>query len=252
MECRYPPAMTDDEISALIDGDAADAALEPLRQHAARCESCAARLDEAQQLERFLDHHLRDWDCPTSQQLGDYHTRLLDAPAMEHIARHLDECARCRAELEELRDFVSDLLPDVPFQPTRAPAVQPAGTERRPVTFRELTAVLLSPAPALALRGNVSPRTITAQAGEVTVFLELQQEGTDRRFALRGQLVADDLAEWSRALVEIWQLNVLEATTTVDDMGSFKRKPFQPGLTDIRIRTEFGATLLITNVTLTP
>src|SRR5689334_6461597 len=101
MQCSEPPALTDDQISAALDG-----ASEPgVRDHLARCTSCARRLQQAQQIEQGLHRRLLRWDCPAPLELADYQLRRASPDEARAIELHLAGCARCRDELAELGAF---------------------------------------------------------------------------------------------------------------------------------------------------
>src|SRR5262245_22250524 len=111
MRCSDPPPLTEDQVTVALDGEA-----EPsIHDHLARCESCAARLAQAQQFEWTLKAGLRRWDCPAPQQLGDYHLGLVSQDDASAIARHLEHCVRCSDEIEEMRTFlIADASPRLP------------------------------------------------------------------------------------------------------------------------------------------
>ena len=93
MQCRFPPPLTEDQISAAIDGEVEPGVL----QHLSQCTSCMSRLEQARRFEQALRARLYRWDCPPVQQLGDYHLGLLSQAGADAIARHLGQCERCRA-----------------------------------------------------------------------------------------------------------------------------------------------------------
>src|SRR5438128_6726342 len=122
MKCNHPPPLTPDQLSDAIDGSADEA----VRAHLADCPSCAARLADARLAEERLRARLFRWDCPTSQQLGDYEQGRLAAPEAATVASHVEQCVRCTQELAELRAFMA--LPDQP----RARAIPKPEAVRRP------------------------------------------------------------------------------------------------------------------------
>src|SRR5262245_19268329 len=115
MQCSSPPPLTDNQITAALDGEADPAAL----AHLAQCPSCSARLADARRFERRAQRRLYRWDCPSSQLLGDYHLGLVTPGDERTVRRHLAQCARCAEELEELRRFLVDGEPAQPHAPPR-------------------------------------------------------------------------------------------------------------------------------------
>src|SRR5688500_10323385 len=115
MECSSPPPLTEDQLSMALDDSAEPAVIE----HLARCAGCSARLADARKAEQALQASLYRWDCPTPRQLADYHLARVGPDEDRAIARHLDHCARCHEEIEDLRLF---LLAE---QPSPQPAPDP-------------------------------------------------------------------------------------------------------------------------------
>src|SRR5437868_700705 len=101
-ECRFSSPLTEDELEAALDG-VADSSIE---QHLQACPYCAARLAEIERFENALTGALYRWDCPSTQELGEYHLRLLSDERQTAITDHLKACLRCRDEFAEIRRFV--------------------------------------------------------------------------------------------------------------------------------------------------
>lgn len=239
MKCSLPPPLSDDELSAAIDL-MADAAT---RHHLARCAGCAARLEQARQVDQALTRQLWRADCPSPQQLGDYHLGLMEPTAERPIIRHLEQCALCRTEIADLRLFLEGTNPAV--APTATAPDRPA----RP-RLGELAARLLPRAPALALRGSqIGP--FTAEADGVTVFLDVQA-AADGQIMVNGQVIAKDQERWIGALAELRQAGGVQAVATLDDLGGFRCGPLAPGPTDVRITPEQGPAVTVPTITLTP
>lgn len=227
MDCRTPPPLSDDQLSAALEGDA-DA---NVQAHLAACPDCAARLAQARLLERGLRDRLAFWDCPAPQELGEYELGLLEPAARASVAAHLDSCGRCREELADLR-----ALTGAPEPETR-PAPRPAPLRAR---LGELFARLLPApaAPALALRGAAS-RTLTAEVGDLTVMLDLSPDGPGVQ--IEGQLLSDTLDSWLGALVELRQDGALQSAALVDEFGGFSFGPLPHAPGELRISAEGGA-----------
>ncbi len=232
MDCSAPPPLTDDQISAVLDGAAEGAVL----AHLAGCASCAARLEDARRVERTLRDGLHRWDCPAPQTLADYHLARVGAEQDRAIARHLAGCARCAAEIETLRLF---LLAGEP-----APAPPPVGAPRRAgrPARGPLLARILPRSLAPTLRGGGGP--LMAEADGLTIFVDVQPAGAGQ-VALECQLVADDQQRWTGALVEIRQSGALRATAEVDDLGGFRCAAIPAGATELRITPPGGRMLVV-------
>lgn len=242
MECSLPPPITEDQISAAIDGFA-DVTVQ---QHIVQCASCAARLTQAQMLEDVLKVKLNRWDCPTPQRLGEYVTGLVSARTEERTIRlHLEECARCKAEVEDLNVFlVSDTASVSASQKHTQPAVARKHPERP--ALGQILARILPRTPALALRG-AALGPIMAEAEGTTVVLDVQP-ATEGQVTILGQVIADDYDSWTGALVELRREGVIEATTTVGDTSSFNCGPFPAGSIQLAITPPVGRTLVLPHI----
>jgi anti-sigma factor RsiW len=238
MECSSPPPLSDDAISAILDGLADPSAL----SHVSACPSCAARLRDAQQAEGRLHARLRRFDCPPPDRLGEYHFGMLPADAERATRAHLAACLRCQEELEQLRVFM--LADDPEALPANPPAPRALRPERRAPRLRELVARLL-PAPALALRGAAS-RTRAYEAGDVTVLVTV--EPSSGGALLVGQLLADDEEQWAGALIEARQGGALVATAALDELAMFRVGPLVAAPADLRIVSPAGASIAIVGV----
>ena len=237
MTCLFPPPLTPDQIDAVL----SDTAEPAVAEHAARCPTCAARVEEARQVGQRLAQRLHRWDCPAADVLTDFHFELLDPTQRASVARHMETCSACRAELEDLRGFLT------------AGALTPANAaDRRPAPGRrpglgELIARLLPSSPALALRG-VAAGPLVAEAGDVTLVLE---RPTEAGRALMGQLAAPHADQWVGALVQLWQEGELQATGVVDEAGGFRLARGTPGPAVLRIIRAQGAPILWPDLDLT-
>lgn len=234
-DCRFPPPLSDDDFSAAIDGVAPP----QVREHLAGCAGCAARLDVARQAEHALRGRLAFWDCPSSQQLGDYQFGLLPQNERRAVDTHITDCVRCTAELAELGVFLNTGV-------TRR-VVKRAPPLPRP-RLGELVARLLPQAPAFALRGAAS-RTLSFAAGNVTVMLELRAADGER-VMLEGQILDDTQELWAAALVELRQGGALQATAFVDEFGGFVCGPLAPASAELRITPERGPVVVVPDIDL--
>jgi hypothetical protein len=236
MQCSAPPPLTDDQISAAIDGAADPAVL----AHVTQCASCAQRLMKAREMEQSLRTRLQRWDCPSPQQLADYEVRRAGPNEVRAIELHLAGCVRCSEELADLRQFLAtDVSLEAPQPAPMPPKASPWGAMfARPQAQR----------PAVALRG-AGPGPLMATVGDTTIFLDAQP--TDGgQIALQGQLVDAEQERWIGALIEIRQSGALIATAEVGDLGSFARAALPPGNTELRITPQSGRMIVLTDLDL--
>ena len=241
MPCKSPPPLSDEELSFALDGEATP----DVMAHLARCEECSARLAEARQVDQALAGTLLRWDCPTPMQLGDYHLGFAVPAQQRTIARHLELCARCSAEIEDLRVF--DAEPQTAAQPATEVPGRPAANR-----LRAMAAQLLPRSPGMqmgAVRG-AGDGPLIAQASAATIIFETRTD--DQRVRITGQIAdeAGEQARWDGALVELRQANALVATTFVDEVGGFTCPQVAAGETEVRITAEDSTWIIIEAVEL--
>jgi hypothetical protein len=247
--CSSPPPLTEDEISAAADGNAP----RRVRAHLERCAFCAERVAEVRGFEQALSRTLHRFDCPSAQSLGEFALGLSERSTAADIERHLEYCARCSAELLELRSA----LEAEPAPETRAAPVRQAGTRRAPrrawmphPRLDEIVALLLPRAPALALRGeSLEPEPFVAEAGDAVITLEARPAG-EGQVRVNGMLAALEQEPWIGALALLWQEGEVRAVATLDENGGFECGPIPAGATTLRIAPEHGPTLVLRDITL--
>jgi anti-sigma factor RsiW len=238
MECRHPPPLTDEQLMATTDGVAGA----QLSEHLADCASCSARLEHIRQVEQRLISRLYRWDCPPSQQLGNYHIGLASATDATMIAQHLELCAACNAEIELLREFISTTAVTV------TPTVRPATPATQPWLGDLIARMLPAAQQATALRGAAA-HAITAEAGHTTIILEVQPSA-EGWVTLRGQILEADQDRWIGALVELHQAGALATTTLIDEVGGFSCGLLRPDPAELRITPESGRSVLVQQIEL--
>ncbi len=238
MLCKYPPALTDDDLSAVLDGQAPVGTAE----HLADCPDCAARLERARRYEHALKTALYRWDCPSTQHLGRAELGLLAEPERRALAQHLSECHACAAEVEQLRGFMAAAA---------IADVDPMWDQRRRAATEgpaELVAAVLPRGAAVAVRGEAAG-PIVATASGITIVLD-PQFASPGHALVRGQVAADDQGRWTGALVELRQAGRVQAMATVDESGGFRCGPLAAGRTDLRITPESGQPVLLPGLSL--
>lgn len=241
MQCTYPPPLTPDQLSAVIDGSAEA----PVYDHLAQCEPCKTRFHDAKKAERLLTQKLYRWDCPSPAQLGDYHLGILAGETAVTVTQHLAECARCGAELRTLRVFMAtpEGIPSVQTRP------QSEARADRP-RLDEIVARLLPRTTALAMRGETTREPVVAEAEGVMIILDLQPSDQGR-VSILGQIAAEAQDRWTSALVQLRQSGNLQAMATVSDLGTFQCRSILPGATEIRVTPIVGRTIVVPPIDIT-
>lgn len=227
--------LTDDQISSILDGDADPELLERV----ARSPEDAARLEQARNMERKLRTSLYRWDCPTSQQLRDYHMGFTDQDETHKINQHLTVCVLCKKELAELEAFLDQGKP--------APAPQ---RQRR---FADWLKAVISQSVAFdtaaAMRGEQGTSQVF-DANGIPVVVDTRPAGDDQVEVI-GQVAADDVDPWVGALVELRQQGAIMKVTTVDEIGGFSCAPLPADKTELCITPQSQIPILISEIDLT-
>lgn len=245
MPCSAPPPLTDDQLSAFLDGSQDEA----VAQHLAACESCALRMQALRTLDEELVDRLRPGRrlCPTPHQLGEYSLGVATPAEIRHIERHLDYCPRCQAELEALSDFLgSDAAPVQDTQPLLESAPSVRFDPRRP----RLRATALRPAAGgAALRG--SGRSFQAEVGSFRVLINVERRSLEPLvFYLSGNVLGAP-SIWREGLVRVSQGGALLAVAPLDERGGFAEcGPLGMGTTELVIVAPQGDSLEITGLDL--
>lgn len=234
MECRYPPPLTEDELSAALD-EQADAAVQ---QHLAQCPYCADRLAAARRIDQRLKNTLYRFDCPPSQQLVDYDAGLLDAPAAEQVRQHLSVCPRCSAELLRLHVFLDD--------GNQAAPIFQIVTSRRQRPHERIAQPRVDTV-AWAARGLEDGVTQDWEVEGATIFLELNHR--PEGLVLSGQVV-DQTTDWTGAVAELRQSGALQGVSVLDDLGEFRFNLTNTDAATLTITASSGVTLVLENIRL--
>jgi hypothetical protein len=235
MECTVPPPLTDDDIEALLSGQAHSS----IQAHIEQCAGCAQRLHDAQAIDNALKQRLYRWACPKADQLADYEMQLLNESDKQSVGKHVATCHYCTADLQALRAFMAD-----DSLPTSIPQADPteSGTRKRP---NEHAARKQTHKPNTFRGKSAGPVMFETDIG-VTLFLEIHTDPLER--LLVGQLVADDAEAWVAALVQAFQSDQLVSTAVVSDMGEFRCKLADTSPVTLRIHAESKTILVLEQI----
>lgn len=229
--CSNPPQLTEDQLSAALDG-----VVEPaVSDHLARCAWCAGRLHHARRLERRLAATLHRWDCPPPEHIRDYHLEYLSPSESSAIAAHLLVCPRCSTELAILQDFHAS---------TTKPTVRTTAAPPAPRRHAGALVAHVQPRPmGLALRRAAPHEPIIAEVAGNTLLIDT--EAADGGLALIGHLVAGEPDRWFGALVELRRADRLLATALLDEGGGFRCTAVPPGPVTMRISAPDGLAIVV-------
>jgi hypothetical protein len=176
-----PPELTEDELSAILDGEADDRLLAHVRD----CPYCAARLEEAGDMEWLLSTALYRGDCPDVTALQAYANGSLDAAAVAAVAAHLDLCPYCQRDLASLRG---------------------EGHANRSVETAELNKLVMFPElmapPKRAVRGGQTGWQMVAKAGTTIARLSIDKpEWQDYILSIQ---VSSPEIDWTGGMVSVF------------------------------------------------
>lgn len=212
--------LTEDQISAAIDGEADDS----VREIIASDPATAAFVEEARKFENTLRQKLYRWDCPGTQELANYHQGLLSVFEASVIEEHVRHCSKCQQDLAELQDFLAaDLDDDSSLELEHKLSID--------MRFRRSEELLIQPhlsseMALVEMRGeDDNKRSFQVNAIGLTLFLEAEPE--DEEWEITGAIVADDVEEQpglKHIIVEFWQDNRLIAAIFTDEDGNFETK----------------------------
>ena len=231
MECSNPPALTDEELSAVLDDEAEDSTLQHLRQ----CPGCAERLGEMKKRDKLLERLWRI-ECPVPQRLADYYLGMSDAETSQPIRQHLEDCPRCQDELMMLAEFLG-----LEEEPIANPIIELWPKETR------WKAIRVETSGSLALKGTDDETAHDAKAGTATVYLE--SNATLSGFVLKGQ-VLDPQVDWAGAVAEAWAGGATQQVCILDADSEFRFDLTTAGSVNLYITSVSGVTLVVENITI--
>jgi hypothetical protein len=205
-ECKIPPELTEDQISALIDGETDPHS----QQHILQCPYCADRLAQAQRIEKGLHMALFRKDCPTSFELAQHHMDMLDSPEdRSRIDSHLQTCRYCQHDLQDWERFIDESSVISESLDAAAKKVRPMHNPERIVLFPRIASQ-----PRSAVRGDARVNRIIATADSTTIRLSFETLPDDK-IKLTIQLSSPEV-DWRGAMVNVRQGNSTVAVCRIN------------------------------------
>lgn len=240
MKCTRDEPLTDVEIEHVLDGVAKPETLQHLRD----CEYCADRVRQIRQFEARLKRSLYRGDCPSSLELAEYQTDMLeDRDMIASIQHHLTTCLRCQNELSMLDQFLdnADTHSGEPDQALFSDEIVPFSDDisRLSVSIDE---------PDRVLRGKQRGPIMASAPDGTTLFIEVETELDIH--TLTAQVVVEETDPWVGAQVQVFQPDLLVAIAFVEELGDFTcRIPHLTPIT-LRINNKQGKTILLKDIAL--
>jgi hypothetical protein len=248
MECVSPPALSEDELFAALDGDAPT----PVRAHLERCRFCAARLEGMRMFEETLLTAMYRTECPATEALADYVMGTASKQAGLEMEYHLQRCTMCSEEVQTLRAFfVTDAVEktvDVPAEPLWGQLkdlFQTMGDQLVRILSPELT-------PSYGQRKGVSQKQVLTYSYEsVSVMLTLEHL-TDG-YKIQGAILDTDEEKqsvWVNGTVEMvgQDEDQQRQVALIDDDESFTFTAVPAGRFNMNIYDTGGAILRLKDI----
>jgi hypothetical protein len=235
MTCISPPEPEDRLLMAFLDGEADPETILHLKE----CQYCRDRVESLAREQKLLTSRFFRIKCPSATELGEYHLRVLTAPQMLMVSQHLRECPHCTQEIDQLKEFLSDLAPGTagnPLQQAKVLIARLLGGGDQSSAMGE---------PAFALRGE-SEGPVIFEAEGVVIILDMQP-ADEGKLNVLGQNAADDQEEWTGATVTLQQIDE-SYTTYLDDLGAFRFEEIPSGPGQITITSQQGTEIKIPNI----
>jgi len=228
MKCITSPALENVEIAMYVDGEADEAVIAHIQQ----CPFCSERARQWTLLQNSLRKQSYRVHCPTPMELGDYHLGYLSAAQGLIVSQHLHECLHCGREVAVLKKFLDSLAPETGL--LGAVKVLIARLIGGPGDLASARGALRG--------GGKEPLTFKANGNVIVLDIQTVNEG---KVSIFGQVAADDQDQWTGALVELRKDDQLQASTEVDDLGSFQYANVIPGGQELRILSQAGYVVVV-------
>jgi len=228
MTCISPPEPEVRLLMAFLDGEADPETTLHLQQ----CDYCRDRVKTLEREQKLLTSQLYRASCPSTDDLGEFHLRMLPSDRMLVISQHVRECPLCTREIDQLKEFLSDLAPTPEknlLQQTKRLIAQLVSGRGAPGTAGE---------PSFALRGTgEGPMTFEAEGTVIVLDVQPANEG---KVNILGQVGADDQDLWTGSTVTLNQTDGSKTTDTLDDLGAFRFEQISSGSIQIMISSPHG------------
>jgi hypothetical protein len=195
--------------------------------HLQQCDHCRDRVKTLEREQKLLTSRLHRASCPATDDLGEFHLRILPSDRMLIISQHLRECPLCSREIEQLKEYLSDLAPasegNLLQQTKRLVAQLVSGRGAASATGE----------PAFALRGTgEDPLTFETEGAVIVLDIQPANGGKVNIF---GQVAADDQDLWTGSTITLNQADGSMTTDILNDLGGFHFEQVSSGSIQIMI-----------------
>ncbi|MGD8405788.1 MAG: hypothetical protein PVJ21_19175 [Anaerolineales bacterium] len=203
--------------------------------HLQQCEHCHDRAKTLEREQKLLASRLYRASCPSTDELGEFHLRMLPSDQMLIISQHVRECPLCTREINQLKEFLGDLVPV-----TEGNLLQQT---------KRLVAQLVSGGGAGKLAGALrgpdeGPLTFETEGTVIVLDIQPASEGNVNIF---GQVAADDQDLWTGSTITLNQADGSKTTDSLNDLGAFQFEKVSAGSIQITILSPQGIEIQIPN-----
>jgi len=236
MTCISPPEPEVRLLMAFLDGEADPETTLHLQQ----CDYCRDRAKTLEREQKLLTSRLYRASCPSSDELGEFHLRMLPSDRMLIVSQHVRECPLCTREVDQLKEFLGDLVPVTEgnlLQQTKRLVAKLVSGRGAASAMGE---------PSFALRGtDEGPMTFEAEGTVIVLDVQSANEGKVNIF---GQVAADDQDLWTGSTITLIQTDGSKTIDTLNDLGAFHFEQVNSGSIQIMILSPHGMEVQIPKV----
>jgi hypothetical protein len=225
--CSYPPALSDLDLIAAVDGEAVGDIVAHLRV----CPFCAQRASEFAALQNLLRKQLYRVLCPSSDQLLALQQGWLDSSQTAQFENHVSSCPHCAADMR--------LLIEAGAIQTTAP---PTPLNRlRKVIAELIMPPTISPLASAygALRGAANGGQYAYRAENIQLMIDVERAVAHPGYMiLLGLLLPDDsIADrLESTTASLLHDDTIISSTLLDELGNFVIEDIAPGDYSLSLR----------------
>jgi hypothetical protein len=182
-------------------------------------------------LDGTLQAHLHRLDCPTTDELGEYHQEMLTKAQSIDITSHLELCLHCSREIMELDAFLLKSEADISI--SAASRIQTIVAELISSSRSGFSLADSAFAPAISGIRGVAEQPFIYQADDIRVSLDisLDPDHPSKKMVL-GLVTGVDTQTLSANLL---REDEIMASSNVDDSGNLVITNLESGIYDIHL-----------------
>lgn len=200
----------------------------------------------ADRLETFMQGKLHRFDCPPLDLLRDYTLAMLEAPAADQIATHLDWCPRCREEVTTIKAALETEAVTVEKREASRPGlltqIKDVFEDMR-VTVATLVTPLAPSAAGVGLRGTSAhePMSLLYEANDdaINLLVDRASDSITPTVTVDGQLFSGAALAAGEAMATLTAVDMTRPPIhrEIDITGNFTFQQLTPGDYQLRIKT---------------